>query len=207
MEKFVKHEGIVAPFLRKNVDTDTIIPIIRLVGLDLSELGRWLFEVVRYHSDGSENSEFVLNRNPYRNASILLAGENFGCGSSREGAVTALYRFGFRCVIAPSFGEIFFTNCFKNGMLAVILPEEEIQQLAAEAEADPAQGRLTVDLESCSIRTPAGRSIAFEVEETARTNLLGGLDEISATLRHEAAIAAFQERDRLKRPWIYEWEV
>lgn len=199
MEKFIRVEGVAAPLLRANVDTDTIIPILRLVGLDISGLGQWLFEALRYQSDGKENPDFILNRGPYRESKILLAGPNFGCGSSREGAVTALYQFGIRCVIAPGFGEIFYGNCFKNGLLPIVLNEDIVARIAHGDKPIS----LIVDLEACAITLPDGDQISFELDAPLREKLLTGADDINETLHHEAAIAAFQTADREKRPWVY----
>jgi 3-isopropylmalate/(R)-2-methylmalate dehydratase small subunit len=204
MEKFARITGIAAAFPKANIDTDAIIPAqwLRSLGTDL---GKGLFAGSRYDPAGKENPDFILNRAPYRDAKIIVAGPNFGCGSSREGAVWALQRFGIRCVVAPGFSDIFFENAFKNGLLPLILPEREVQELLGflETTNDPA---LTVDLERCVIETPQGRSISFTVPEARRAALLEGLDEIGQTLRHEAEIAAFQARDREVRPWIHRRE-
>ena len=207
MEKFIKHTGIAAPLLQPNIDTDTIIPIIRLVALDISTLGRWAFEPLRYDSQGRENPDFVLNREPYRNASILLAGPNFGCGSSREGAVTALYQFGIRCIVAPSYGEIFHGNCFKNGLLPITLPAAIIERLMPEdSDSRQTPAELTVDLETSSITLPDGTQISYKIDAIGRNMLLKGLDIITLTLQHEKKIAGFQAKDRKMRPWIYDWK-
>lgn len=204
MEPFVRHAGAAVPFLRPNVDTDVIIPIIRLVSSRPSTWGQYCFESIRYLEDGSDDPNFVLNQAAYRDASILLAGPNFGCGSSREGAVTALMGFGFRCIIAPSFGEIFYNNCFKNGMLPIVLGEGLVQRLAESVSAHP-EYEMKVDLEQCSVEWPGLETIAFEIDSQRRSKLLKGLDDIQETLMHMEAIDTFQENDRKLRPWIYDW--
>ena len=203
MEKFLTLSAIAAPFLRDNIDTDVIIRIDRLVGGRPDEVGKYAFELLRYLPDGSENPGFVLNREPFRRAQILLGGANFACGSSREPAVWALQQMGLRCVIAPSFGDIFFANCFQNGMLPIVLDRSTVEALAAEVEADPARGIVTVDLERRTIVSPSGKEIRFEIDPARREALLKGLDEIGMTMSREAEIAAFQVRDRNRRPWIY----
>ena len=151
MDKFATLNSAAAPILRENIDTDVIIPISRLVGNSVrGTLGQWCFTPLRYKPDGSENPEFVLNREPYRGAQILLTGVNFGCGSSREGAVWALHEMGIRCVIGSSFGDIFFNNCFQNGLLPVVLDRQTVESLAREVEASQGAGRVSVDLEPAS---------------------------------------------------------
>lgn len=204
MDKFTRVVGIAASFPKTNIDTDAIIPAQWLRSLDL-DLGKGLFGGWRYDADGKEKPDFILNQPPYRDAKVIVGGPNFGCGSSREGAVWALQRFGIRCVIAPSFGDIFFENSFKNGLLAAIMPEAEVQELLGilGTTNDPS---LTVDLERCVVETPQGRIFPFTVAPARRSALLEGLDEIGQTLHHEAEIAAFQTRDRAKRPWIHRRE-
>ena len=207
MEKFTVLKAPAAPLLRANINTDVVIRIERLIYLPREELGRYCFEAWRYLPDGSEAPDFVLNQPPYRHACILLAGENFACGSSREAAVWSLWAMGYRCVIAPSFGDIFFSNCFQNGLLPIVLPASVIAELAAEAEA-AAERRtnetdFTIDLVHRQIVTPRGRRVAFAVDETRRQALLDGLDEIGMTLLRDGEIAAFQARDRADRPWVY----
>jgi 3-isopropylmalate/(R)-2-methylmalate dehydratase small subunit len=202
MEKFTRLTAVAAPLLQRNVDTDVIIRIERLITLDRKELGPHAFAPLRYRADGSENPDFVLNRAPYRDAKILIAGENFGCGSSREGAVWALWGMGLRSVIAPSYGDIFFNNCFQNGLLPIVLDATTVERLAALVEAAPRKP-LTVDLDACVIQTPAGERIPFAVDPGRRAALLAGLDEIGQTLQRDSEIAAFQARDRQSRPWIY----
>lgn len=200
MEKFTVHEGVAAPFHRRDINTDVIVRIERLVEEPRHRLGGYLFESLRFHSGGEENPDFVLNRDGHREASVLIAGANFGCGSSREGAVWALAGFGIRCVIAPSFGEIFYNNCFQNGLLPIVLDQDEVLALAEEA-AEPAI--FTVDLVNQRIVTPTSREVPFEIEPARRAALLEGLDSIGMTLKHQAAIDAYRERDRSDRPWIH----
>ena len=201
MERFSVLKSVAAPLMLADVNTDLIVRMERLSRLSRGEFGQWTFESLRYLPDGSENPKFVLNQPPWRGAKILLAGENFGCGSSREAAVWALWDYGVRCVIAPSFGDIFYGNCFENGLLPVRLPAAEVDALAAEARS--AAGEFTVDLGAQSVLSPGGRSLAFDIDPRRRSALLQGLDAIGATLVHADAIAAFQARDRACRPWLY----
>jgi 3-isopropylmalate/(R)-2-methylmalate dehydratase small subunit len=204
MEKFTRLTAIAAPLLRENIDTDIIIRIERLVGSGRrSELGQYAFEAWRLRPDGSEDPGFVLNREPYRRARVLLALDNFGCGSSREGAVWALQQKGFRAVLAPSFGDIFFNNCFQNGVLPVALPAETVLAIARQVEADPEHNLVTVDLERQVVLAPDGAETGFAIDALRRQKLLDGLDDIALSLRHEAEIASFQARDRALRPWIW----
>lgn len=203
IERFTVVDGIAAPLPLANIDTDVIIRIDRLAKLPRAELGRFAFEALRYRADGSEDPAFVLNRPPYREARILVAGANFGCGSSREMAVWAIAGLGLRVVIAPSFGEIFFANCFQNGLLPVTLPAETVARLTERLQADPAAARMTVDLARCEILTGWGETIPFAMEGLRRRMLLEGADEVALTLAREAEIAAFQARDRERRPWVY----
>jgi 3-isopropylmalate/(R)-2-methylmalate dehydratase small subunit len=198
MEKFTTLTALAAYWPRPNVDTDVIIRVERCARVPKEELGRWAFEAVRYLPDGAEDPDFVLNRAPWRETKILVAGENFGCGSSREMAVWALAGMGLRCVIAPSFGEIFYGNCFQNGLLAIRLPADTVAQLGALA-ANPETAIFTVDLE----RQTINGAIPFEVEPLRRRMLLEGLDEIGLTLAREGEIAVFQAADRERRPWVY----
>lgn len=201
MEKFTVLKGVAAPLMLANVDTDTIIRMERLSRLNRGELGPWAFESLRYLPDGSENPQFLLNQPPWRGASILLAAENFGCGSSRETAVWALWDLGVRCVIAPSFGDIFYGNCFQNGMLPLRLPAAQVEALAAEAKSGARE--ISVDLEAQQLLTASGRVLAFDIEPGRRQALLQGLDAIGVTLSYAADIARFQARDRIERPWLY----
>ncbi len=203
MEEFTVLEGIAAPLFVPNIDTDVIIRIERLAKLAPDALGPWAFEPLRYLPDGSENPDFVLNRSAFRGASILVAGPNFGCGSSREMAVWALKGAGVRAVIAPSYGDIFFSNCFQNGVLPVRLPQPAVEAIAQRLEANPAQARMAVDLQQLEVRTAWGERHAFHVDAHRRRALLEGLDDIGLTLAREAEIAAFQAADRELRPWIH----
>jgi 3-isopropylmalate/(R)-2-methylmalate dehydratase small subunit len=201
MEKFTQLTGVAAPLNMINVDTDMIIPKQYLKTIQRSGLGKALFSELRYTDDGSENPDFVLNQPAYRNAKILIAGENFGCGSSREHAPWALLDFGIRCVIAPSFADIFYNNCFKNGILPIVLPEAEVDKLMEDAERG-ANATVTVDLESQTISGPDGGEIRFEVEPFRRHCLLNGLDDIGLTLEKEAKVAAFEADYAGRFPWL-----
>jgi 3-isopropylmalate/(R)-2-methylmalate dehydratase small subunit len=202
MRAFTTLTGIAAPLPMANVDTDRIIPSRFLKTIERSGLGRGLFAPLRYRDDGSENPDFVLNREPYRRAEILIAHENFGCGSSREHAPWALLDFGIRCVIAPSFADIFHNNCFKNGILPVRLPRAVCDRLMEDARLG-GNARLTVDLERNVVVRPNGEEIPFEVDPLRRKMLLEGLDEIGQTLAHAPAIGAFEARQRAAQPWLY----
>jgi len=202
MEPFVRLEGVAAPMFRDGIDTDAIIPVSRMKALD-ADYGEGLFANLRYRADGSEDPEFVLNRPAYRHASILVAGANFGCGSSREQAVWALLKFGIRCVIAGGFGDIFHGNCFRAGLLPVALPLDSCRDLARAAAGAPGS-TMTVDLAACRVIAPGGGEHVFEIDALRRRRLLEGLDELGATLLLAGEIAAFQARDRLRRPWIHE---
>jgi len=204
MDSFTSITATAVPFLRKNVDTDVIIPIQRLVGSGRTGLGPYAFERMRYLPDGSDNPDFPLNRPEYKGSKLLLADENFGCGSSREGAVWALMGMGVRCVIAPSFGDIFFANCFQNGLLPVRLPIEVIRRIAEETQASPGNARTTVDLERCVVITPSGAEIPFDVDTRKREAMLHGLDDIALTKRHAEAIAAWREKDQAARAWAWD---
>lgn len=204
MQRFTTITGIAAPLLRANIDTDMIIPAQRLVGTGRDGLGPHGFERFRYRPDGSDDPDFPLNRPPFHGAPILLAGENFGCGSSREGAVWTLMGMGLRCVIAPSFGDIFHNNCFQNGLLPVRLEAAAIHRIAEAMEESPGNARVTVDLERQVVVTPWGEALPFAVDARKREALLGGLDEIAQTLQRAAAIAAWQSRDARDRAWAWE---
>nr|WP_255569106.1 3-isopropylmalate dehydratase small subunit [Neoroseomonas alba] len=186
--------------MRANVDTDLIIRIERLTGTPRESLGAFCFEALRFRADGSEDPACVLNRPAFRQAPILLAGPNFGCGSSREGAVWALIGAGIRCVIAESFGEIFEANSFRNGLLPVALPREVVAALAQAASAGAA---LTVDLVARQVRTPSGEPTGFTVPPLRRAALLEGVDELAQALKRDPEVAAWQMRDRKARPWIW----
>jgi 3-isopropylmalate/(R)-2-methylmalate dehydratase small subunit len=201
---FTRLSAIAAPIMRGNIDTDVIIRIERLVGSSVrGTLGKWAFGSLRYLPDGSENPEFILNRKPYRQAEILITGPNFGCGSSREGAVWSLQEMGIRAVIGSSFGDIFFANCFQNGILPIVIDKEIVEGLAAEVEQSQGAGRVGVDLEEQEITLPSGKRHRFEIDPRRRAGLLKGLDEIALTLQRDAEIRAFQTADRAERPWIH----
>ena len=203
MDQFTVLEGIAAPLLRQNIDTDMIIRIERLRDMDGEQLGPYAFENWRYKRDGEEDPGFVLNKTPYRDAKIMLGGDNFACGSSREAAVWALKAFGIRAVIAPSFGPIFYNNCFQNGMLPVILPIEVVQDLAREVEETQGQGKIKVDLEKCVVVSPSGKETPFTVDALRRESLLQGADAIELTRKRLPQIDSFEARERQKYPWIY----
>jgi 3-isopropylmalate/(R)-2-methylmalate dehydratase small subunit len=201
---FKRLSAIAAPILRSNIDTDVIIRIERLVGNSVrGTLGKWAFGSLRYLADGSENPEFILNREPYRRAEILVTGPNFGCGSSREGAVWSLEEMGVRAIIGSGFGDIFFANCFQNGILPVVVDKTIVDGLAAEIEATQGAGRVSIDLETQIITAPSGRQHSFEIDQRRRDGLLKGLDEVALTLQRDDQIRAFQTADRAARPWIY----
>lgn len=191
MKPFTKHTGLVAAMDRSNVDTDQIIPKQFLKRIERTGFGQFLFFDWRQHDDGSLNADFELNRPRYKGATILLARRNFGCGSSREHAPWALEDYGFRAILAPSFADIFYSNCFKNGLLPVRLDEGQIDELFRRCEARDSY-RLSVDLESSTVTDDAGLRYAFEVEPFRRHCLLNGLDDIALTLEHEAEISAFE---------------
>jgi 3-isopropylmalate/(R)-2-methylmalate dehydratase small subunit len=201
MEPFAKISGPAAPLLLSNVDTDVIIRIEPLMKEPRESLGRFAFEPLRYRSDGSEDPECVLNQPAFRGAPILLAGANFGCGSSREGAVWALMGLGIRCVIAPSFGDIFYSNCFQNGVLPIVLDEHSIEELATAARTGTA---MAIDLVHQQLSIGDSAPIPFQIDDLRRASLLEGLDAIGLTLRDMPVIAAWQDADRLRRPWVWE---
>ena len=192
MRAFTKHTGIVVPMDRNNVDTDQLIPKQFLKRIERTGFGQFLFFDWRFLDDGSDNPDFELNRPEYKSASILLARENFGCGSSREHAPWALDDYGFRVIIACSFADIFYNNCFKNGMLPIKLPEADVEILFQRASQTEGY-QLTVDLENCTISDGQGLSIRFEVDDFRRKCLLEGLDDIGLTLQHEDKISAYEE--------------
>jgi 3-isopropylmalate/(R)-2-methylmalate dehydratase small subunit len=204
MDRFTKVTGVAAPLMRQNVDTDLIIRIERLVNnTGRDGLGPYCFEQIRFLPDGKENPDCVFNQEPYRNSPIILSRENFGCGSSREGAVWALKGMGVKAVIAPYFGDIFNNNCFQNGLLPVALPIHEVEQLADEMRASPGNARITVDLENCVVVSPTGRTIPFKVDAKRQHAMLNGLDDVAQTMTQKAAIEAWQARDKTARPWVW----
>ena len=201
MEKFEKLSGVAAPMPMINIDTDMIIPKQFLKTIKRSGLGVNLFDEMRYDDDGQEIPDFVLNQPAYREAQILVAGDNFGCGSSREHAPWAIKDFGIRCVIAPSFADIFHNNCFKNGILPIALPQEQVDILMAEAQKG-ANARIAVDLEAQTVTTSDGEVISFDVDPFKKHCLLEGLDDIDLTLEKSAAIESFEVRAGVERSWV-----
>ncbi len=203
MEKFTSLRAVAAPLPEKNVNTDIIIPIKRLVGTERGTLGEFAFEPWRYGADGLPNSNFVLNQPRYAGAEILIAGRNFACGSSREGAVWALNEFGIRALMAPSFGAIFFNNCFQSGVLPIVLDDAIIDDFMCQAREAVAGPQFTIDLEQQIVTSPDGRTVAFETEPFRREALLAGLDDLGMTMKRIRDIDTFQAADRDARPWIY----
>ncbi|RYF65883.1 MAG: 3-isopropylmalate dehydratase small subunit [Comamonadaceae bacterium] len=197
---FIRIDGPAVPLMLANVDTDVIIRIERLTTLDKAQLGPYAMEALRFRPDGSEDPDCILNQPRFKQAPVLLAGPNFGCGSSREGAVWALQGLGVRCVVAPGYGDIFFNNCFQNGVLAIVLPAAEVEALAAQC-ADGAN--VTVDLEACALTAPDGSVVPFDVDPLRREALLHGLDDIGLTLKDDALIREWQASDRTRRPWAW----
>ena len=202
MQPFTTLTGIAAPLPIPNVDTDKIIPARFLKTIKRSGLGKNLFDAMRYRADGSENPDFILNQEPYRHAEILIAGPNFGCGSSREHAPWALLDFGIRCVIAPDFADIFHNNCFKNGILPIRLPQEICDALMQDAKLG-ANARLTVDLERQVVVRPNGEEIRFEIDPFRKHCLLHGLDDIGQTMAHAPKIDAYEAKRRAAEPWAF----
>ena len=206
MESLARVRGIAAPLLRINVDTDQIIPGPEIMASTDESYARWgtgLFAGWRYLADRRPNPEFILNREPWNQATILLADRNFGCGSSREPAPKALRGFGFRAVIAPSFGGIFYNNCFRNGLLPVELPIAQVRVLAEQMEAAGGHAEVTVDLAAQTVTAPGGQVFPFRAPPVLRRMLLEGLDEVDLTLSRAAEIAAFRKADSARRPWVY----
>jgi len=191
MDKFTQLTGIAAPLPMINIDTDKIFPAVYLKTIKRTGLAQWLFQEIRFQPDGSENPDFVLNQEPYRHAKIIVAGDNFGCGSSREHAPWALLDFGIRCVIAPSFADIFYNNCFKNGVLPIRLSEEQVEDLSARA-SKPGY-KLTIDLNTCKLTDAQGLSLSFEIDPSRRHCLLNGLDDIALTLQVADKITAYEK--------------
>jgi 3-isopropylmalate/(R)-2-methylmalate dehydratase small subunit len=200
MQKFTTLTGIAAVLPMINVDTDMIIPKQYLKTIKRTGLGKGLFAELRYDEAGAALPEFVLNKRPYSDANILITGENFGCGSSREHAPWALLDFGIRCLIAPSFADIFYNNCFKNGILPITLPQVEIDKLIDDAGRG-ANATLSIDLAAQEIRGPDGGVIRFEIDPFRKRCLMEGLDDIGLTLEKEGSIETFEQRARLERPW------
>jgi len=211
MEPFITHKGVVAPLDRANVDTDAIIPKQFLKSIRRTGFGPFLFDEWRYLDEGQPdmdcsqrpvNPDFVLNQPRYEGASILLTRRNFGCGSSREHAPWALKDFGFRAIIAPSFADIFYNNCFKNGLLPLVLSEEQVDQLFKEVDATPGY-QLEVDLPEQQVRTPSGEAFDFQIDGFRKHALLEGLDEIGLTLKHAEDIRTYEARRREQAPWLF----
>ena len=202
MEKFTRLTGVAAPMDAINVDTDQIIPKLHLRTIKRTGLGKVLFDELRFNPDGTEKPEFILNREPYRKAEILVAGDNFGCGSSREHAPWALLDFGIRCIVSTSFADIFYNNCFKNGILPITVSADELQALMADA-SDRENPVLTVDLVAREITRPNGATVSFEIDEFRRECLLDGLDDIGLTMQKVEMIDAFEKAQRERQPWLY----
>ncbi len=201
MDKFDTLTGVAAPMPLINIDTDMIIPKQFLKTIKRSGLGANLFDEMRFNDDGSEKEDFVLNKPAYRNSQIIVAGDNFGCGSSREHAPWALLDFGIRCVISTSFADIFYNNCFKNGILPIALPKEDVDKLMEDAERG-ANATLTVDLENQTIKGPDGGEISFEIDPFRKHCLLNGLDDIGLTMEKEASIDSFEAQHKAGQPWL-----
>ncbi|MBQ4826083.1 MULTISPECIES: 3-isopropylmalate dehydratase small subunit [unclassified Leisingera] len=201
MEKFQKLQGIAAPMPLVNIDTDMIIPKVFLKSIQRTGFGKNLFDEMRYNRDGTEIEDFVLNKPQYRDAEILVAGDNFGCGSSREHAPWAIADFGIKCIVSTSFADIFFNNSFKNGILPIVLPQEQVDLLMADAEKG-ANARMTVDLEAQEITTSDGEVISFEVDAFKKHCLLNGLDDIGLTMEKADAIKTFEDKTAQARPWV-----
>ena len=202
MDKFTRLDGIAAPLPMINVDTDKIIPKQFLKTIKRTGLGKALFDEMRYRNDGAENPDFILNKPAYRQAKVLVAGEKFGCGSSREHAPWALLDFGIRCVIASSFADIFYNNCFKNGILPIKLPQAIVDELMDDARKG-ANARLTIDLDKQTITRPDGGVVKFEIDGFRKHCLLNGLDDVGLTLQKAPAIGSFEEKNKLSQPWLW----
>ncbi|NVK14652.1 3-isopropylmalate dehydratase small subunit [Leisingera daeponensis] len=201
MEKFTKIQGVAAPMPLVNIDTDMIIPKVFLKSIQRTGFGKNLFDEMRYNRDGTEIDDFVLNKPQYRNAEILIAGDNFGCGSSREHAPWAIADFGIKCIVSTSFADIFFNNSFKNGILPIVLPQEQVDILMADAEKGE-NARMTVDLEAQEITTSDGDVIKFDVDPFKKHCLLNGLDDIGLTLEKADSIKTFEAKAAQERPWV-----
>ena len=201
MDKFEKLSGIAAPMPLINIDTDMIIPKVFLKTIKRSGLGVNLFDEMRYQDDGSENPDFVLNKPQYRETEILVAGDNFGCGSSREHAPWAIKDFGIRCVISTSYADIFFNNCFKNGILPIVLPKAQVDVLMKDSEKG-SNARIEVDLEAQTVTTSDGETFSFEVDAFKKHCLLNGLDDIGLTMEKAASIDAYESKLQVSHPWV-----
>ena len=201
MQKFTQLTGVAAPMPEINIDTDRIIPKNYLKTIKRTGLGKALFAEMRYDESGNEKPDFVLNKPAYRKSELIVAGDNFGCGSSREHAPWALLDFGIRCVIAPSFADIFYGNCFKNGILPIKLPQEIVDKLLDDAERG-ANAIISIDLEKQEIKGPDGGTVTFEVDAFRKQCLLNGWDDIGLTLRNEGKVTSFEEQQKTQTPWI-----
>jgi 3-isopropylmalate/(R)-2-methylmalate dehydratase small subunit len=201
MEKFEKVSGIAAPMPLVNIDTDMIIPKVFLKTIKRSGLGVNLFDEMRFERDGSEKADFVLNKPQYRDASIIVAGDNFGCGSSREHAPWALADFGIKVIVSTSFADIFFNNCFKNGILPIVLAQDQVDVIMKDAEKG-SNARIEVDLDAQTLTTSDGESFAFEVDEFKKHCLMNGLDDIGLTMEKAASIDTFEAKASAVRPWV-----
>jgi len=202
MQKFTQLTGVAAPMDMVNIDTDMIIPKQFLKTIKRTGLGKNLFSDMRYNPDGSEKLDFILNKPAYRKAEILVAGDNFGCGSSREHAPWALLDYGIRCVISTSFADIFYNNCFKNGILPIKLPRETVEKLLDDASRG-ANAVITVDLEKGEIRGPDGGCVKFDIDPFRKHLLLNGLDDVGLTMEKKEKISSFEEKQKLSQPWLH----
>ncbi len=202
MQKFTTLTAVAAPLPMPNIDTDKIIPAQHLKTIKRTGLGKYAFETLRYTPDGKERADFVLNKPAYRNAKILVTGENFGCGSSREHAPWALLDFGITCVISTSFADIFYNNCFKNGILPIKLPKEDVDKLLDDASRG-ANAVITVDLEKQEIRGPDGGCIRFDIDPFRKHCLLNGLDDVGLTLQKKPKVDSFEAKQKAGQPWLY----
>ena len=200
MEKFDKLRGVAAPFNMINIDTDKLIPKQFLKTIKRTGLGKHLFNEMRFNEDGSEKPDFVLNKAAYRDSNIIVAGDNFGCGSSREHAPWALLDFGIKCVISTSFADIFYNNCFKNGILPIVVTKQQLDQLMDDAE-NGANAVLDIDLEAQEITRPNGESVTFEIDEFRKHCLINGLDDIGLTMEKEKNIDSFEKKRATEQPW------
>ena len=201
MDKFQKLSGVAAPMPLINIDTDMIIPKVFLKTIKRSGLGVNLFDEMRYDGSGNEKPDFILNRPQYRNSEIIIAGDNFGCGSSREHAPWAIKDFGIRCIISTSFADIFFNNCFKNGILPIVLPKSEVEVLMEDAKKG-SNARIVIDLEAQTVKSSDGEVFHFEVDAFKKHCLLNGLDDISLSLEKSYAIDIYEENLKIERPWV-----
>ena len=201
MDKFENHRGVAAPLNMINIDTDKLIPKQFLKTIKRTGLGKYLFNEMRFNPDGTENPDFILNKPAYRNASILVAGDNFGCGSSREHAPWALLDYGIKCVVSTSFADIFFNNCFKNGILPIVVSKDQLDQLMDDAEKG-SNSVLDIDLENQQIGRPNGEKINFEIDEFRKHCLVNGLDDIGLTMQKKSSIDRFENARATEKPWV-----